>query len=70
MPGVTVGDHSIVLPGSLVNSNVRAGSMVAGDPARVLRSGIRTGKYGVLLETGADAPSKEEAAGLESASAY
>jgi exopolysaccharide acyltransferase PssR len=54
MPGVTVGDQSIVLPGSLVKKDVPAGSMVAGSPARVVRSGIRTGKYGVLLEADAE----------------
>jgi len=55
MPGVKVGDQSIVLAGSLVKEDVPAGSMVARCPARVLRSGIRTGKYGVLLEAGAEA---------------
>jgi acetyltransferase-like isoleucine patch superfamily enzyme len=71
MPGVTVGDHSIVLPGSLVKTNVPAGSMVVGAPARVVRSGLRTGKYGVLLEAGADVPPQEmEAAGLNPANAY
>jgi exopolysaccharide acyltransferase PssR len=63
MPGVTVGDQSIVLPGSLVKEDVPAGSMVAGCPARVVRSGIRTGKYGVLLEAGAEARAQEVEAG-------
>jgi exopolysaccharide acyltransferase PssR len=55
MPGVTIGDQSIVLPGSLVKEDVPAGSMVAGYPARVMRSGIRTGKYGLLLDAGTSA---------------
>jgi hypothetical protein len=33
--------------------------MVAGSPARVVRSGIRTGEYGVLLDAGADGPAQE-----------
>lgn len=71
MPGVTVGDHSIVLPGSLVKANVPAGSMVVGDPARVVRSGIGTGKYGILLEAGVDALAQEaEGVGMEPAKAY
>jgi exopolysaccharide acyltransferase PssR len=71
MPGVTVGDHSIVFPASLVKTNVPAGSMVVGAPARVVRSGLRTGKYGLLLDTCADAPPQEvEAAGLDPANAY
>jgi acetyltransferase-like isoleucine patch superfamily enzyme len=54
MPGVTVGDQSIVVAGSLVKTDVPAGSIVAGSPARVVRSGIRTSKYGVLLYAGED----------------
>ncbi len=50
MPGVTVGDQSIVGAGSVVTKDVPAGSMVGGNPARILRSGIRTVKYGILLE--------------------
>jgi acetyltransferase-like isoleucine patch superfamily enzyme len=59
MPGVTIGDHSIVLPGSLVKTDVPGRSMVAGAPAQVVRSGIRTGKHGILLDAGADGPAQE-----------
>ena len=55
MPGVVVGDQSIVFPGSLVKTDVPAGSVVAGNPARIVRSGVRTGKSGVLLNRGDDA---------------
>jgi acetyltransferase-like isoleucine patch superfamily enzyme len=54
MPGVRIGDQSIILAGSLVKTDVPPGSMVAGDPARVVRSEIRTGKYGILLDDGVD----------------
>jgi len=50
MPGVRIGDQSIVLAGSLVKTDVPPHSMVVGNPLRVIRSGIRTGKHGVLLE--------------------
>ena len=60
MPGVKVGDQSIVVMGSLVNTDVPAGSIVAGSPARIVRSGIRTGQYGVLLDAGEDEPAQEE----------
>jgi acetyltransferase-like isoleucine patch superfamily enzyme len=70
MPGVIIGDQTIVIPGCLVNKDVPAGSIVAGNPMRVLRSGIRTGKYGVLLDADAAAPIEEaKSAGLEHASA-
>jgi len=50
MPGVRIGDQSIILAGSLIKTDVPPHSMVVGDPARVIRSGIRTGKHGILLE--------------------
>lgn len=37
-PGVTIGDNSIVSAGSVVMSNVPANVIVAGNPARVVRS--------------------------------
>lgn len=63
MPGVRIGDQSIVLAGSLVKTDVPPHSMVVGNPLRVIRSGIRTGKYGLLLETAAATPLEAEAAG-------
>lgn len=50
MPGVTIGDSSIVAAGAVVNRDVPAGSIVAGNPAKIIRSGIETVPYGVLKE--------------------
>jgi acetyltransferase-like isoleucine patch superfamily enzyme len=50
MPGVTIGDGSIVAAGSVVVRNVPPGSIVAGNPAKVIKSGIETVAYGVLAE--------------------
>ena len=36
-PGVMVGDHSIVLPNSIVNRDIAAYSMVGGNPCRLVR---------------------------------
>ncbi|MDE6634653.1 MAG: sugar O-acetyltransferase, partial [Bacteroidaceae bacterium] len=37
LPGVTVGDNSVVGAGSVVTKDVPAFSVVAGNPARVIR---------------------------------
>jgi maltose O-acetyltransferase len=37
LPGVTIGDHSIVAAGAVVTKDVAARTVVAGNPARVVR---------------------------------
>ncbi len=49
MPGVSVGDGSIVAAGSVVTKDVPPASMVAGNPAKLLQSDIEVGRYGVLM---------------------
>lgn len=51
LPGIRVGDGCIVATGAVVTKNVDANSIVAGNPARVIRTGIRTRKWGVLEES-------------------
>lgn len=58
MPGVTVGDGSIVGAGSVVTVNVPPDAIVAGNPAVVLRTGISAGRYGRL--PGADARQRHD----------
>ncbi|UOG90673.1 MAG: acyltransferase [Candidatus Thiothrix sulfatifontis] len=48
LPGVTIGDQVIVGAGSVVTKDVPAHSIVAGNPAKVVRSGIQTIAYGRL----------------------
>lgn len=50
MPGVTVGDGSIVAAGSVVVNDVPPATIVAGNPAKVLREGVRTVEFGMLEE--------------------
>lgn len=47
MPGVTIGDHCVVGAGSVVMADVPAGSVVSGNPARIVRSNIVTGRWGI-----------------------
>jgi acetyltransferase-like isoleucine patch superfamily enzyme len=48
MPGVVIGDGSIVAAGSVVTKDVPARSIVAGNPARIIRSDVEVGPYGRL----------------------
>jgi len=56
MPGVTIGDHSVIAAGSVVTRDVPPGSMIAGNPARILRSGIKTGRWGHLSKNSKPSP--------------
>jgi acetyltransferase-like isoleucine patch superfamily enzyme len=53
LPGVEIGDGSVVAAGAVVTKSVPPRTMVGGNPARVLREGIEVGPYGRF--TGADA---------------
>lgn len=48
LPGVTIGDGCIIGAGSVVTKDVPAKSIAAGNPARVVRSGIEVEPYGRL----------------------
>ncbi|WP_222435305.1 acyltransferase [Puniceibacterium confluentis] len=55
MPGVTIGDHAIVAAGAIVTKDVPSRSIVAGNPARVIRTGIMTTNFGRMTERGTPA---------------
>ncbi len=48
LPGVCVGDGSIVAAGAVVTKDVPAKCIVAGNPARVIKRNISSGPYGRL----------------------
>ena len=47
MPGIRIGDHCIVGSGSVVTADVPDNCIVAGNPARVLQTGVVTGRWGI-----------------------
>lgn len=48
LPGVTIGDGSIVGAGAVVTGDVPTSSLVAGNPARIIRTGLIVGPYGQM----------------------
>ena len=50
LPGIRIGDGSIVGAGSVVTRDVPAGCIVAGNPAKIIKEGITVGPYGSFPE--------------------
>jgi acetyltransferase-like isoleucine patch superfamily enzyme len=46
LPGVTIGDNCVIGAGSFVTKDVPPRSIVAGNPAKVVRGDIEVGAYG------------------------
>jgi acetyltransferase-like isoleucine patch superfamily enzyme len=61
MPGVTIGDGCIIGSGSVVTKNVPSHSICVGNPAKVIKSGIRTREFGILLDLYEAVKSAEDA---------
>lgn len=54
LPGVRVGNHCIIGSGSVVTHDIPDNSIAAGNPARIIREGIQTKEYGILVATSPD----------------
>lgn len=48
LPGVTIGDDCIIGAGSVVTKDIPSGSIAVGNPARVIRSGIKLSDRAIL----------------------
>ncbi len=51
LPGVTIGDDCIIGAGSIVTKDIPSGSVAVGNPARIIRSGLRLNERAVLETT-------------------
>ena len=51
LPGLEIGDESIIGAGSVVTKDVPPRSIVAGNPAQIIRRNVRVGPYGQILKT-------------------
>jgi acetyltransferase-like isoleucine patch superfamily enzyme len=61
LPGVEIGDNSVVGAGSVVTKSVPSRSLVAGNPARILKSDIEVTSYGRFLTADATEAALAEA---------
>ncbi|MEO9461527.1 MAG: DapH/DapD/GlmU-related protein [Marinomonas sp.] len=50
LPGVTIGDNCVIGAGSVVTKDVPPRSVVAGNPAKIIRSDIEVGRYGRFVD--------------------
>ena len=50
LPGVTIGDEVVVAAGAVVTKDVASNTIVAGNPASVIRNNIKTIKWGRMVD--------------------
>jgi acetyltransferase-like isoleucine patch superfamily enzyme len=48
MPGIRIGDNSVVAVASVVMKDVPPNCLVSGNPARIIEKGIQTGPLGII----------------------
>ncbi|MFD2514326.1 acyltransferase [Pontibacter locisalis] len=51
LPGLRIGDNVIVGSGTVITKDVPANSIVAGNPGRIIKSGIGTKRFGQLAKS-------------------
>ena len=52
LPGVKIGDHCVIAAGAVVTKDVPAHCTVAGNPAKIIRTGVVISDNGQIIEEG------------------
>jgi acetyltransferase-like isoleucine patch superfamily enzyme len=52
MPGIKIGDHCVVGAATVVTKDVPSGSVIVGNPGRIVRTGIMTERWGRMIDEG------------------
>lgn len=52
LPGVSIGDHCVVAAGSVVTKNIPPHSIAAGNPAKIIKTGIIVNDRGQIVDNG------------------
>ncbi len=50
MPGIIIGDEVIVGSGAVVTKDVESHCIVVGNPARIVKEDVKTGKFGIMIK--------------------
>ena len=60
MPNITIGNHVIVAAGSVVTKDLPDNCIVAGNPAKIIKTDIETIDYGMLSQAYLDQQEKDQ----------
>lgn len=52
LPGIRIGDSCVIAAGAVVTKDVPPNSIVAGNPAKVIKTGVMVGDNGQIIDNG------------------
>jgi len=52
LPGIRIGDHCVIAAGAVVTKDVPSHSLVAGNPAKILKTGVEVSDLGQIVNYG------------------